>query len=122
MAARRCRILLSEGSSLSARETATVLGLAGFGVEVVSSDPMCLARFWRYVARIHPAPASGSDPDGYLAAVLEVISLGAARSTSSCPFTNRPIFSPPRAIGCRPRSASRSRISPRSNVFRAKRR
>ena len=34
---------------------------------------MCLARFWRYVARIHPAPASGSDPDGYLAAVLEVI-------------------------------------------------
>ena len=73
MAARRCRILLSEGSSLSARETATALGLAGFRVEAVSSDPMCLARFSRFVARVHPAPASGSDPYGYLAAVLDVI-------------------------------------------------
>jgi len=34
---------------------------------------MCLARFSRFVARVHPAPASGSDPDGYLAAVLDVI-------------------------------------------------
>jgi predicted ATP-grasp superfamily ATP-dependent carboligase len=73
VAAKRCRILLSEGSSLSARETATALGLAGFRVEAVSSDPMCLARFSRFVVHVHPAPASGSDPDGYLAAVLDVI-------------------------------------------------
>jgi hypothetical protein len=73
MAAGPCRILLSEGSSLSAREAATALGLAGFRVEAVSSDPMCLARFSRFVARVHPAPASGSDSEGYLAAVLDVI-------------------------------------------------
>ena len=34
---------------------------------------MCLARFSRFVARVHPAPAGGSDPEGYLAAALDVI-------------------------------------------------
>ena len=66
-------VLLSEGSSLSAREAVTALGLAGFRVELVSSDPFCLARFSRFVRRVHPAPPSGSDPDGYLEAVLDVI-------------------------------------------------
>jgi predicted ATP-grasp superfamily ATP-dependent carboligase len=67
------RVLLSEGSSLSAREAITVLGLAGYRVELVSSDPTCLGRFSRFVDQVHPAPASGSDPDGYLAAVVEVV-------------------------------------------------
>lgn len=67
------RILLSEGSSLSAREAVTALGLAGFRVELVSSDPLCLARFSRFVRHLHPAPPSGSDPDGYLEAVLDVV-------------------------------------------------
>ncbi|MGP0088673.1 MAG: hypothetical protein ACLPKB_01735 [Xanthobacteraceae bacterium] len=73
MTRKALRILLSEGSSLSAREAVTALGLAGFRVELVSSDPMCLARFSRFVDRVHRAPPSGSDPDGYLAAVLEVV-------------------------------------------------
>jgi predicted ATP-grasp superfamily ATP-dependent carboligase len=67
------KILLSEGSSLSAREAITALGLAGHRVELASSDPMCLGRFSRFVARVHRAPASGADPDGYLAAVLEAV-------------------------------------------------
>jgi predicted ATP-grasp superfamily ATP-dependent carboligase len=67
------KILLSEGSSLSAREAITALGLAGHPVELVSSDPMCLGRFSRFVSRVHRAPASGADPDGYLAAVLETV-------------------------------------------------
>jgi len=67
------RILLSEGSSLSAREAVTAFGLAGFKVELVSSDPMCLARFSRFVTHVHPAPPSGRDPEGYLAAVLDVV-------------------------------------------------
>jgi predicted ATP-grasp superfamily ATP-dependent carboligase len=67
------RVLLSEGSSLSARETVTALGLAGFRVELVSSDPLCLARFSRFVSHVHPAPSSGADPDGYLVAVLDVV-------------------------------------------------
>jgi predicted ATP-grasp superfamily ATP-dependent carboligase len=73
MAGRAPRILLSEGSSLSSRETVTVLGLARFAVELVSSDPLCIARFSRFVRHVHRVPPSGSDPDRYLAAVLDVI-------------------------------------------------
>jgi carbamoylphosphate synthase large subunit len=67
------KILLSEGSSLSSREAITALGLAGHRVDLVSSDPMCLGRFSRFVRRVHRAPASGADPDGYLAAVIETV-------------------------------------------------
>jgi predicted ATP-grasp superfamily ATP-dependent carboligase len=73
MTAQRPKILLSEGSSLSSRETITALGLAGHRVDLVSSDPMCLGRFSRFVSRVHQAPASGADPDGYLAAVIDVV-------------------------------------------------
>lgn len=67
------KILLSEGSSLSAREAITALGLAGHHVEVMINDPLCLGRFSRFVRCVHRAPASGADPDGYLAAVLDVV-------------------------------------------------
>jgi glutathione synthase/RimK-type ligase-like ATP-grasp enzyme len=73
MSAPTPRILLSEGSSLASREAITALGLAGYRVELVSSDPMCLGRFSRFVSRVHRAPASGADPDGYLAAVIDVV-------------------------------------------------
>src|SRR6266480_2324150 len=73
MTKQRPKILLSEGSSLSSREAITALGLAGHRVELVSSDPMCLGRFSRFVSRVHRAPASGADPDGYLAAVMDVV-------------------------------------------------
>jgi predicted ATP-grasp superfamily ATP-dependent carboligase len=73
MTAGKPKILLSEGSSLSSREAITALGLAGHQVELVSSDPMCLGRFSRFVSRVHRAPASGTDPDGYLATVIEVV-------------------------------------------------
>jgi predicted ATP-grasp superfamily ATP-dependent carboligase len=73
MSAEKPKILLSEGSSLSSREAITALGLAGHRVELVSSDPMCLGRFSRFVTRVHRAPASGADPDGYLAMVIETV-------------------------------------------------
>jgi predicted ATP-grasp superfamily ATP-dependent carboligase len=76
MTGKKPKILLSEGSSLSSREAITALGLAGQQVEVVSSDPMCLGRFSRFVGRVHRAPASGVDPDGYLAAVIETVKTG----------------------------------------------
>ena len=76
MAVQRPKILLSEGSSLSSREAITALGLAGHRVELVSSDPMCLGRFSRFVGRVHRAPASGADPDGYLAAVIDIVKAG----------------------------------------------
>jgi predicted ATP-grasp superfamily ATP-dependent carboligase len=73
MPAQKPKILLSEGSSLSSREAITALGLGGHRVELVSSNPMCLGRFSRFVSRVHRAPASGADPDGYLAAVIEIV-------------------------------------------------
>jgi carbamoylphosphate synthase large subunit len=76
MIAQRPKILLSEGSSLSSREAITALGLAGHRVELVSAAPICLGRFSRFVSRVLRAPASGADPDGYLAAVLEVVKAG----------------------------------------------
>jgi len=73
MGATKPRILLSEGSSLSAREAITALGLAGHRVDIMSWDPLCLGRFSRFLDRLRPSPASGADPDGYLAAVLDVV-------------------------------------------------
>jgi hypothetical protein len=67
------KILLSEGSSLSAREAITAFGLAGHRVDVVTSESFCLARFSRFVARVHCAPPPGADPAGYLAAVLGIV-------------------------------------------------
>src|SRR5271169_6407690 len=69
----RPRILLSEGSSLSARQAITAFGLAGHRVDIVTSDTWCLGRFSRFVRHVHPAPLSGRDPDGYLDAVLEIV-------------------------------------------------
>ena len=40
----RLRVLLSEASSLTARERLTVLGIAGVGVEAMSSDPFAVCR------------------------------------------------------------------------------
>jgi predicted ATP-grasp superfamily ATP-dependent carboligase len=76
MMVRKPRILLSEGSSLSSREAITAFGLAGHQVELVSSNPVCLGRFSRFVDRVHRAPAAGVDPDGYLAAVIEIVKTG----------------------------------------------
>src|SRR5882757_7477611 len=73
METQKPKILLSEGSSLSSREAITALGLGGHRVELVSSNPMCLGRFSRFVTRVHRAPASGADPDGYLARVIETV-------------------------------------------------
>ena len=72
MTTQKPKILLSEGSSLSSREAITALGLGGHRVELVSSNPICLGRFSRFVTRVHQAPASGADPDGYLATVIEI--------------------------------------------------
>ncbi len=73
MTAQKPKILLSEGSSLSSREAITALGLAGHRVELLSSNPLCLGRFSRFVSRVHGAPASGVDPDGYLTRVIDVV-------------------------------------------------
>lgn len=67
------RILLSEGSSLSARQTLSCLGWAGHHVEIMSSDAACLARFSRFCRKLHVTPKPGTDPEGYLEALLRIL-------------------------------------------------
>lgn len=63
------RVLVPEGSSTSAREAITILGLGGHHVEVCDPSPWCLARFSRFVAKVHRCPGLRDDPAGYLAFV-----------------------------------------------------
>jgi carbamoylphosphate synthase large subunit len=65
------RILLSEGSSLSARQTITALGLCGYTIDVCDPNPLCISRFSRFVRHIYRCPAVGTDPLGYLDFVLQ---------------------------------------------------
>ncbi|HEY7845139.1 MAG TPA: hypothetical protein VID30_15865 [Bradyrhizobium sp.] len=67
------RVLLSEGSSTSAREAITVLGLAGHMVEVCDPSSWCLGRFSRFVKKFHRCPPLRDDPAGYLAFVEKLL-------------------------------------------------
>lgn len=64
------RVLLSDGSGLTARQTAGQLAAAGHEVEVLSPDPICLARWTRHVRRVRRVPAYGGDPLRWLDAAL----------------------------------------------------
>ncbi len=66
------RVLLSDGSGLTARQVATELSLAGHRVEVLTPDPLALTRFTRHVARLHKVPPFGTDPFAWLKAALDV--------------------------------------------------
>src|SRR6266436_5138780 len=69
----RLRVLLSEGSSTSAREAITILGLGGHIVEVCDPSPWCLSRFSRFVRGFHRCPGLRDDPAGYLAFVEQLL-------------------------------------------------
>src|SRR5258708_3232807 len=64
------RILLCEGSSLSAREALSALGSRGYVIDVCDPDPFCLGRFSRFVRNVYRSPAVGTDPQGYLRFLL----------------------------------------------------
>jgi len=66
-------VLLSEGSSLTAREVVTCLGPAGYQLEVLDSDRLCIARFSRWVRRVHRCPPAAVDPTGYLAFLNRIV-------------------------------------------------
>lgn len=72
--AKPLRILIPEGSSTSAREAITILGLAGHYIEVCDPSPWCLARYSRFVRKFHRCPGLRSDPAGFLAFVGRLIS------------------------------------------------
>jgi hypothetical protein len=70
------KILLSDGSGLTARQVAGRLSGSGHRVEVLSPDGLCLCRFTRHVRRVHRVPSYGADPLGWLDAALTVYRAG----------------------------------------------
>lgn len=70
---RPLRVLLSEGSSTSAREAVTVLGLSGHLVEICDPDRRALARFSRFVRTFHRCPGLRDRPADYLAFVERLL-------------------------------------------------
>jgi predicted ATP-grasp superfamily ATP-dependent carboligase len=72
--AKPLRVLMTEGSSTSAREAITILGLSGHHVEICDPSPYCLARFSRFVRKFHRCPGLRTDPAGFLAFVEQLLS------------------------------------------------
>lgn len=70
------RVLVSEGSSTSAREAITILGLSGHHVEVCDPSPWCLSRFSGFVRKFHRCPGLRDDPAGYLAFIEQRLAEG----------------------------------------------
>lgn len=66
------RILLSEGTSLSAREAINTLGLSGHVVDLCTSTRWCLGAFSKWVRRVHVTSAVGIDPSGYAQSVADL--------------------------------------------------
>ncbi|MGM4915700.1 hypothetical protein [Tardiphaga sp. 813_E8_N1_3] len=70
------RILLSEGTSTSAREAVTVLGLAGHVVDVCDPAAAGLARFSRFVRTYHRGPGMRENPLGFLRFIEGLLATG----------------------------------------------
>jgi hypothetical protein len=70
------RVLVSEGSSTSAREAITILGLSGHHVEVCDPSPWCLSRLSGFVRKFHRCPGLRDDPAGYLAFIEQRLATG----------------------------------------------
>ena len=70
------RVLMTDGSGLTARQTANRLWSAGHRVECLAPDPFCLCRFTRHVHRIRRVPAYGPNPLRWLNAALAIYESG----------------------------------------------
>jgi hypothetical protein len=70
------RILMTDGSGLTARQTANRLWSVGHVVEALAPDPLCLCRFTRHVRHIHSVPKYGSEPLAWLDAALAIYESG----------------------------------------------
>jgi len=69
---KRTKLLLTEGSSTSARQTLFTLG-GRYTIDVVDAARVAQGRFSRFVRRWYCGPAFSRDPEGYLAFVLELL-------------------------------------------------
>jgi predicted ATP-grasp superfamily ATP-dependent carboligase len=71
----RLKILLTEGSSTSARQTLYALG-PRHTIDVLDSARLGQGRFSRYVRRWYRCPSFSKDPEGYLASLTERLLTG----------------------------------------------
>lgn len=69
----RLRVLLCEGASTSARQVVTCLGLLGHEIEICDPSGHCLARFSRFVRRLHRCPPLRDAPEEFLAFILDLV-------------------------------------------------
>lgn len=67
------KILLTEGSSLTARETLTALRDCGYQIDILSSTKLCTCAFSRWKHRIIKARAANDDPKGYLRQISRLV-------------------------------------------------
>jgi hypothetical protein len=114
------RVLLSDGSGLTARQVASELAAAGHQVGVLSPSRFVLTRFTRTVEAVHHVPPYGEDPWHWLDSALRVAQRHGYRvlfptqeqlpSSPAPPNDSSRPASPPRC----PRSThfARSRIKP----------
>jgi len=70
------RVLLSDGSGLTSRQCAGLLGAAGHRVGVLAPGAAPLARATRYVRQVHRVPRYGADPLAWMDAALAVLDRG----------------------------------------------
>jgi predicted ATP-grasp superfamily ATP-dependent carboligase len=68
----RISLLLSEGSSTSARQTLYAIG-GRYRIDIVDPAFFCQCRFSRYVRRIWRCPPFRTDPEGYLRFVVGLL-------------------------------------------------
>lgn len=67
------RILIPEGSSLSAREAIAALGPLGYSLAVCDPNPHCVCRFSRFIRKFYGCPQMSRDPAAYLAFILDLL-------------------------------------------------
>jgi predicted ATP-grasp superfamily ATP-dependent carboligase len=74
---RPVRVLLTEGSSVSARQAIYALGYAGAAIEVCDPKPLlCLARFSRFVRACYACPSFTRAPAAYVEFLTERLRRG----------------------------------------------
>ena len=67
------KVLLTEGSGLTSRQTAGRLHAMGHTVGVLSSDPIALTRFTRAVRHWHRVPSFGANPFTWFDAAIDIV-------------------------------------------------
>lgn len=71
-AAKRVKVLLSEGSSTSAREALYALGPL-YTIDILDPSALCQGRFSSYVRRWHRCPSYSKDPLAYLRFLVQLL-------------------------------------------------